>query len=194
MEYLHSHDIIYRDLKPENVLIDAIGYLRITDFGLSKMKIYNDNEAFSICGTPEYLAPEILLKQGHGKPVDWWTFGCILYEMLTGYPPFYDKNRNELFTKIKNHAIKMPSNISPALKDLMGKLFIKDPKLRLGSGKLSIYILIFRGLLVSPQPPVARQTQLGCAPSQINQAAIYPQYPKRTRHSKFRQSIYIFYL
>jgi len=97
MEYLHSHNIIYRDLKPENVLIDSSGYIRITDFGLSKMKIYNDNDAYSICGTPEYLAPEILLKQGHGKPVDWWTFGCILYEMLTGIPPFYTSNRNELF-------------------------------------------------------------------------------------------------
>lgn len=89
IEYLHSHNIIYRDLKPENVLIDSVGYIRVTDFGLSKMKIFNDSDAYSICGTPEYLAPEILNKQGHGKPVDWWTFGCILYEMLTGVPPFY---------------------------------------------------------------------------------------------------------
>jgi len=149
-------------LKPENVLIDAIGYLRITDFGLSKMKIINDNEAFSICGTPEYLAPEILLKQGHGKPVDWWTFGCILYEMLTGYPPFYDKNRNELFSKIKNHAIKLPQNISPALKDLMTKLFIKDPRVRLGSGNFYSfnYDSLNRGFFISAQSPLAGQTQL----------------------------------
>lgn len=78
-------------------MIDSVGYIRITDFGLSKMKIYSDKEAFSICGTPEYLAPEILLKEGHGKPVDWWTFGCIIFEMITGIPPFYTNNRNELF-------------------------------------------------------------------------------------------------
>ena len=89
LEYLHSNDIIYRDLKPENVLIDNTGYIRITDFGLSKMKIQTNKDAFSVCGTPEYLAPEVLQKLGHGKPVDWWTFGCILYEMLCGVPPFY---------------------------------------------------------------------------------------------------------
>ena len=72
-----------------NVLIDNTGYIRITDFGLSKMKIQTNKDAFSVCGTPEYLAPEVLQKLGHGKPVDWWTFGCILYEMLCGVPPFY---------------------------------------------------------------------------------------------------------
>ena len=79
-------------MKPENVLIDAEGYIRVADFGLSKSDVTEDNAAFSLCGTPEYLAPEIVWKTGHGKPVDWWCVGCILYELLTGQPPFYSKS------------------------------------------------------------------------------------------------------
>jgi serum/glucocorticoid-regulated kinase 2 len=75
------------------VLIDVEGYIRIADFGLSKDKVLNAKDAKSVCGTPEYLAPEILFKLGHGKPVDWWAFGAIIYEMLTGLPPFYTENR-----------------------------------------------------------------------------------------------------
>ena len=78
LEHLHDKDIIYRDLKPENVLIDKVGYIRITDFGLSRMDVKDPNEAKSICGTPEYLAPEIIMKLGYGKPVDWWTLGIFL--------------------------------------------------------------------------------------------------------------------
>jgi len=100
---LFTESILLRDtynissLKPENVLIDADGYIKITDFGLSKGGIKGNKGATSICGTPEYLAPEILERKGHGKAVDWWTLGAILYEMLTGYPPFYTKTREELF-------------------------------------------------------------------------------------------------
>jgi len=75
------------------VLIDAFGYIRITDFGLSKKNIKGNKDAMSVCGTPEYLAPEVIFKTGHGKPVDWWTLGAICYEMLTGLPPFYTLNR-----------------------------------------------------------------------------------------------------
>jgi len=95
LEYLHALNIVYRDLKPENILIDEQGFIKLTDFGLSKRSIKDNTGAYSICGTPEYLAPEILnkSKSGHGKAVDWWTFGAIIFEMITGYPPFYCDDR-----------------------------------------------------------------------------------------------------
>ena len=84
-EYLQSKEIVYRDLKPENIMINADGYLNMIDFGFAKVVT---KRTYTICGTPEYIAPEILLNQGHGKAVDWWCLGILLYEMLAGYPPF----------------------------------------------------------------------------------------------------------
>jgi len=133
IEELHKYDVIYRDLKPENVLIDSKGYIRITDFGLSKENVKTNKNAKSVCGTPEYLAPEILFGMGHGKPVDWWTLGAIMYEMLTGNPPFYTNNRDELFERIKFGSLKYPSNLTPACRSLMEGLFQKNPEKRLGS-------------------------------------------------------------
>jgi serine/threonine protein kinase len=109
-----------------------VGYLRLTDFGLSKMKVQN-NDAMSICGTPEYLAPEIILKEGHGKAVDWWCLGSIIFEMISGLPPFYSKNRNELFDKIKHGKPLIPSYVSSKLRNLLEGLFSKNPEHRLGS-------------------------------------------------------------
>lgn len=86
-EYMHSKNIIYRDLKPENILIDEEGYLKLTDFGFAK---YCETRTYTLCGTPEYLAPEVLLNKGHGKPVDWWTLGILIYEMIAGIDPFND--------------------------------------------------------------------------------------------------------
>lgn len=129
--YLHERKIIYRDLKPENVLLDKDGYIRITDFGLSKSKI-SGQIATSICGTPEYLAPEILLKMGHGKQVDWWTLGCIMYELCTGLPPYYSQVRTELFYAIKNKPVIYPSDLSESFQDLVNGLLNKDPAKRLG--------------------------------------------------------------
>jgi serine/threonine protein kinase len=96
IEYLHSKDIIYRDLKPENILVDRDGYTKITDFGLSKEKISGANPAQSMCGTAEYLSPEIIERQPYGKPSDWWSFGALICEMLIGSPPFYSNDRERL--------------------------------------------------------------------------------------------------
>lgn len=99
--YLHEHDIIYRDMKPENVLLCDDGYIKLADFGLSKSEIVGDKDAKSFCGTPEYLAPEILKKKGYGKSIDWWMLGSIIYELLAGLPPFYLKDREKLFKAIQ---------------------------------------------------------------------------------------------
>lgn len=114
------------------MLLDSQGYIRITDFGLSKKGVTGLKDAQSICGTPEYLAPEVILKTGHGKPVDWWTFGCFLYEILTGVPPYYTSSKEDLFEKIKFEQPRFPSSFSPSVKDLLNRLFEKDPSKRLG--------------------------------------------------------------
>lgn len=92
LEFLHKKGVIYRDLKPENVLISADGYAKITDFGLSKDDMSEGKQTKSICGTTEYLSPEMLLGKGYDNSCDWWGFGCLLYEMLVGLPPFYCKS------------------------------------------------------------------------------------------------------
>jgi RAC serine/threonine-protein kinase len=135
ISYVHTLDIIYRDLKPENVLLDASGHIRLTDFGLSKEGISNSSSgANSFCGTPEYLAPEILNRQGHGRAVDWWSLGALLYEMLTGLPPFYCQDRERLFEKIRKSELHYPASLSSDSKNLLRGLLMKDPTKRLGSG------------------------------------------------------------
>ena len=99
LEYLHSRKIAYRDLKPENLLIASDGHIKITDFGFAK-KINDGNKTFTLCGTPEYLAPEVIMNLGHNHGVDWWSLGVLLFEMLAGYPPFYDNNTYEVYRKI----------------------------------------------------------------------------------------------
>uniref|UniRef100_A0A8C9LM59 Non-specific serine/threonine protein kinase n=1 Tax=Piliocolobus tephrosceles TaxID=591936 RepID=A0A8C9LM59_9PRIM len=134
LQYLHELNIIYRDLKPENVLIDEQGHIKLTDFGLSKEGVTESNSAKSLCGTPEYLAPEIVHQTGHGKAVDWWSLGIMLYEMLTGNLPFNGKSRSDLFEKIKHKKVVYPCSFSPVVVDLLKKLFEKNPKKRLGYG------------------------------------------------------------
>ena len=135
ISYVHSLNIIYRDLKPENVLIDASGHIRLTDFGLSKEGVSNSSAgAKSFCGTQEYLAPEILKRQGHGRAVDWWSLGALLYEMLAGLPPFYTQNRDILFENICNSELSYPPSLSPNAKGVLRGLLTKDPQKRLGSG------------------------------------------------------------
>ena len=90
---MHKQNVIYRDLKPENCLLDENGHIKLADFGLSKLGLDPEAKAYTFCGTPEYLAPEIVINKGHGKEVDWWSLGCLMYEMLSGTPPFYSRNR-----------------------------------------------------------------------------------------------------
>jgi len=142
VEHLHANNIVYRDLKPENVLIGSDGHVKLADFGLSKQNIRDCTRgAATFCGTPEYLAPEVLHRQGHGKAVDWWSLGILMYEMLIGIPPWYSKNRKKMYEGICLKPLSFPSTV-----DVPGELFvsqeaqhiikgflIKKPSNRLGS-------------------------------------------------------------
>lgn len=133
IEYLHQNGIIYRDLKPENILLDIDGHIRLTDFGLSKQGISHSGQTYSFCGSPEYMSPEMLRGQGHGRAVDYYSLGALLYEMLTGLPPFYDSNRSKMYWKVLNEDLNLPGYISKAGRDLLSEMLIKDPAQRMGS-------------------------------------------------------------
>jgi serum/glucocorticoid-regulated kinase 2 len=133
LECLHKNDIIYRDLKPENLLLDNEGHIRLTDFGLSKDSIKDDGLSHTFCGTPEYLAPEVLQGQGHGKAVDWWSLGTLVYEMIVGLPPFYDQNVNVMYERILRAKLTFPPTVSPAAVSFLSGLLERDVKKRLGS-------------------------------------------------------------
>jgi len=136
LEYLHGKNVIYRDLKPENVLLDAEGHVKLTDFGLSKTNVAGHQTTHSFCGTPEYLAPEILRRAGHGQAADWWSLGALLYEMLMGMPPFYSRDRDRLFEKILHSELRFPSYFSKRSQSLLRGLMDRSPITRLGSKKV----------------------------------------------------------
>lgn len=131
-DYLHSKNIIYRDLKPENILIHKSGYLKLTDFGFAKVV---EGRTYTLCGTPEYLAPEIILNKGHGKPVDWWTTGILLYEMIAGIDPFNDEDPMTVYQKILKGKIKFPSGFDSNAKSIVKHLLDQDLTKRYGNLK-----------------------------------------------------------
>ena len=134
IEFLHKKNMIYRDLKPENILLDEKGHVKLTDFGLSKILDEDNEKTFTICGTPQYLAPEVLLKKGYDKAVDWWSLGCVMYEMLSGRLPFCIKRGMKLSQRIYEKGVDYPKNITKEAKDLIQKLLVVDPQKRLGQG------------------------------------------------------------
>eukprot|EP00434_Breviolum_minutum_P029095 symbB.v1.2.025734.t2/scaffold2517.1/size77087/3 len=131
-EYCHELNIVYRDLKPENILINADGYVKLTDFGFAKVI---EHRTYTLCGTPEYIAPEVLLNKGHGKPVDWWTLGILVYEMIVGYPPFVDEDPMGIYQKILAGKITFPKIFHKEAKSLVKKLLTPDLGKRFGNLK-----------------------------------------------------------
>lgn len=126
--------VVYRDLKPENILLDSEGHIKLADFGLAKENV---NEAArgatSLCGTPEYLSPEVLDRQGHGTAVDWWNLGMVTYEMLTGLPPWYTTDKQKLFERLRNAPLKFPYYVSKPAASFIHGLLQRNPEVRLGS-------------------------------------------------------------
>ncbi|KAK0153468.1 Protein kinase C delta type [Merluccius polli] len=132
LQFLHSKGIIYRDLKLDNVMLDKEGHIKIADFGMCKENVSGENKASTFCGTPDYIAPEILLGQKYTFSVDWWSFGVLVYEMLIGQSPFQGDNEDLLFESIRTDPLHYPRWITKESKELMEKLFERDPNRRLG--------------------------------------------------------------
>ncbi|KAM4711368.1 cAMP-dependent protein kinase catalytic subunit PRKX [Anableps anableps] len=132
IEYLHSKEIVYRDLKPENILLDSEGHIRLTDFGFAKKL---SDRTWTLCGTPEYLAPEVIQSKGHGRAVDWWALGILVFEMLAGYPPFFDDNPFGIYQKILSGKLEFPRHLDFYVKDLIKKFLVIDRARRLGNMK-----------------------------------------------------------
>ena len=130
LEHIHGSGYVYRDLKPENILIDSRGDIKIADFGFCKA---DKGKTFTVCGTPEYLAPEIIKSEGHNRCADWWAFGILVYEMLVGYPPFFDHNPYRIYKKVVQGEYQVPEPLDCAAKDLIARLLVGNVHARLGA-------------------------------------------------------------
>ncbi|XP_024120560.1 serine/threonine-protein kinase N2 [Oryzias melastigma] len=135
LEFLHQNKIVYRDLKLDNLLMDADGFVRIADFGLCKEGMGHGDRTSTFCGTPEFLAPEVLIDNSYTRCVDWWELGVLIYEMLLGECPFPGDDEEEVFDSIVNDDVRYPANLSKDATSLIQQLLQKDPKLRLGAGE-----------------------------------------------------------
>ena len=131
IDYMHKNNFIYRDLKPENILIDKFGHIKLTDFGLSKLLDEEEQKTYTLCGTPEYVAPEIIFEKGYDKTCDWFSFGVVMFEMLCGFHPFKQK-KGKFNPQIYKMKIKIPENIGKNAKDLIEKLLNSNPRERIG--------------------------------------------------------------
>ena len=131
IEHLHEHNIVYRDLKPENLLLDRDGHIKLCDFGLCKEDVTGDTIK-TICGTPEYLAPEVLQHKTYGKSVDWWSLGNVMFEMIAGLPPFFDNNRQIMFRKILQAPLFKPRVMSEDAFVLITGMLNRNPQQRFG--------------------------------------------------------------
>lgn len=131
IEYLHDvQGVAYRDLKPENILIDIDGHIKLVDFGFAKQ--VGNRETYTLCGTPDYLAPEVIHNSGHGIAVDWWALGILIYEFLVGQPPFWDQNVMRLYEQIVEGRLRFPHNMTMAARDIISQLCKTDVTQRLG--------------------------------------------------------------
>ncbi|ODV94047.1 hypothetical protein PACTADRAFT_76693 [Pachysolen tannophilus NRRL Y-2460] len=180
LEYLHSHGIVYRDLKPENILLDKNGHIKLTDFGFSKEV---SNITYTLCGTPDYIAPEVVGSKPYNKSVDWWSFGILIYEMLAGHTPFYNSSQIKTYENILECDLKLPDFFQEDVKDLLRRLITRDITLRLGNlsnGSLDIkshmwfaevnWDNLLRGCIESPYDPPIQ--------SGVGDSSQYDTYPE----------------
>ena len=132
LDHLHSFNIAYRDIKPENLMISLTGHLKVVDFGFAK--IVNDR-TYSVCGTPEFLSPEVIIREGHDKRVDWWSFGVLLWELVMGIPAFHADSPMKIYEKIMNHTrfFFPPTRVCQELRDVINGCVVKDPASRLNA-------------------------------------------------------------
>lgn len=136
LEYLHHCSVIHRDVKPENIFISREGYIKLGDYGFSKLI---KSRTWTLCGTPEYIAPEIILSKGYSFAVDWWAMGVLIFEMICGYTPFFSNNKEKQYDKIISGIYKIPDGVNSACKALMKRLLVVEPTKRFGSLKAGVY-------------------------------------------------------